>query len=59
MEKVRERFGHQVFNTVIRENIAVAEAPSFAQSIFEYAPRSHGAEDYLALCKEIIKNKNR
>ena len=57
MEKVRERFGHQVFNTVIRENIAVAEAPSFAQSIFEYAPKSHGAEDYLDLCKEIVKRR--
>ena len=57
MEKVRERFGGQVFNTVIRENIAVAEAPSFAQSIFEYAPKSHGAEDYLNLCKEIIKQR--
>jgi chromosome partitioning protein len=57
MEKVRERFGSQVFNTVIRENIAVAEAPSFAQSIFEYAPKSHGAEDYLDLCKEIVKRR--
>lgn len=57
MEKVRERFGRQVFNTIIRENIAIAEAPSFAQSIFEYAPKSHGAEDYLDLCKEIIKQR--
>lgn len=57
MDKVRERFGARVFNAVIRENIAVAEAPSFGQSIFEYAPRSHGAEDYLALCKEIIRKR--
>ncbi len=57
MDKVRERFGARVFKTVIRENIAVAEAPSFGQSIFEYAPKSHGAEDYLALCKEIIKRR--
>lgn len=57
MNKVRERFGASVFNAVIRENIAVAEAPSFGQSIFEYAPQSHGAEDYLALCKEIIRKK--
>jgi chromosome partitioning protein len=55
MKKVRERFGRQVFNAVIRENIAVAEAPIFAQSIFEYAPKSHGAEDFMNLCKEIIK----
>ena len=57
MDKVRERFGARVFNAVIRENIAVAEAPSFGQSIFEYAPKSHGAEDYLALCKEIIRKR--
>ena len=57
MEKVCERFGHQVFKAIIRENIAVAEAPSFAQSIFEYAPKSHGAEDYLDLCKEIVKQR--
>ena len=57
MDKVRERFGERVFHTVIRENISVAEAPSFGQSIFEYAPRSHGAEDYLALCKEIIRKR--
>lgn len=57
MDKVRERFGMRVFNAVIRENIAVAEAPSFGQSIFEYAPKSHGAEDYLALCKEIVRKR--
>lgn len=58
MDKVRERFGAKVFKAVIRENIAVAEAPSFGQSIFEYAPKSHGAEDYLVLCKEIIRKKS-
>ena len=57
MDKVRERFDHQVFETVIRENIAVAEAPSFGKSIFEYAPKSHGAEDYLKLCEEIVRRK--
>ncbi len=57
MDKVRERFGEKVFRSVIRENIAVAEAPSFGQSIFEYAPKSHGAEDYLALCREIVRKR--
>lgn len=57
MDKVRERFGERVFKSVIRENIAVAEAPSFGQSIFDYAPKSHGAEDYFALCKEIIRKR--
>jgi chromosome partitioning protein len=37
----------------IRRNIRLAEAPSFGQSIFQYAPDSHGAEDYGALAAEV------
>lgn len=48
-------FGNLVFKTAIRENIKLAEAPSHQKTIFEYASSSHGAEDYLALAKEIIK----
>lgn len=44
----------QLFETRIRRNIRLAEAPSFGQSIFEYAPDSHGAEDYLQLCYELL-----
>lgn len=43
-----------VFDTVIRECIAVAEAPLTGTSIFEYAPKSNGASDYAALANEII-----
>lgn len=57
MDSIRDRFGDKVFSTVIRENIVVAEAPSFGQTIFEYAPKSHGAEDFLNLCEEIVKRK--
>ena len=57
METICKRFGNKVFSTVIRENIAVAEAPSFGQTIFEYAPQSHGAEDFMNLCEEIVKRK--
>lgn len=57
MESICDRFGDKVFSTVIRENIAIAEAPSFGQTIFEYAPKSHGAEDFLSLCEEIVKRK--
>jgi len=54
-DKVKAHFGDKVFKTLIRENISLAEAPSFGKSIFEYRPESHGAEDYLALCREIIE----
>ncbi|HIF32663.1 MAG: AAA family ATPase [Pirellulaceae bacterium] len=43
-----------IFSTRIRRNIRLAEAPSFGQSIFEYAPQSNGAQDYRALTDELI-----
>jgi chromosome partitioning protein len=44
----------RVFGTRIRRNIKLAECPSFGQSIFGYAGRSHGADDYAALAREIL-----
>ena len=44
----------KVFQSKIRRNIRLAEAPSFGQSIFEYAPTSHGAEDYRSLAQELL-----
>jgi chromosome partitioning protein len=44
------------FQTTIRPNVALAEAPATNQTIFEYAPRSNGAEDYQSLTKEILSN---
>jgi chromosome partitioning protein len=43
-----------LFEAKIRRNIRLAEAPSFEQSIFEYAPQSAGAEDYRALADEVL-----
>lgn len=43
----------QPFATRIRRNIRLAEAPSFGQSIFDYAPGSNGAEDYRQLASEV------
>ncbi|MFO7846059.1 MAG: AAA family ATPase [Balneolaceae bacterium] len=50
---IREHFGSKVFNTLIRDNIALAEAPSHHKTIFEYDSQSYGAEDYMNLAKEI------
>src|SRR5665648_1031892 len=55
VEKIKEYFGDKLFSTFIRDNISLAEAPSFGKSIFEYKSNSYGAKDYLDLCKEIIK----
>jgi chromosome partitioning protein len=47
----------RIFETRIRRNIKLAECPSFGQSIFQYAPGCHGAEDYQALAKEVLKQQ--
>ncbi len=43
----------RIFQTRIRRNIRLAEAPSYGQSIFQYDANSHGAEDYRQLAQEI------
>ncbi len=42
-----------VFETKIRRNIRLAEAPGFRQAIFEYDPTSLGAHDYYDLIHEM------
>lgn len=54
---VESHFKGKVFKTKVRDNIALAEAPAEGLDIFRYSPISHGAEDYLSLCREIIKHK--
>lgn len=54
-ESIKERLKGKVFKTVIRDNISLAEAPAQGVDIFRYDKNSSGAEDYLNLCKEIIK----
>lgn len=52
--RLRSRFGATVFDVVIRENVRLAEAPSFQQPITTYATSSTGSEDYRALARELI-----
>jgi chromosome partitioning protein len=55
-ETIQAHFKDRVFKTKIRDNIALAEAPTQGVDIFRYSPRSYGAQDYTALCKEISKH---
>ncbi|MFY0697126.1 MAG: ParA family protein [Balneola sp.] len=50
---IQDYFGDKVFSTIIRDNVALAEAPSHHKTIFEYDGKSNGAKDYFALAKEI------
>ncbi len=51
---LRKLFGPLVFDTMIHKNVALAEAPSAGQSVLDFAPESKGAEEHLALAKEIM-----
>ncbi len=55
VETIKKYFGDKVFDTLIRDNVALAEAPAQRKDIFEYSPNSAGAEDYLSLCREILE----
>ena len=54
-ENVRSHFADLVFKTVIPRNVRLAEAPSFGQPIFQYAPASSGAEAYRKLGMEVLE----
>jgi chromosome partitioning protein len=56
---IEQRYGDKVFKTKIRENIAIAEMSLTGESIFEYAPKSNGAVDYMALTEEIIAREEK
>jgi len=51
-----ETEGHKTFKSIIRRNVELAEAPIQQQTIFEYAPKSNGADDYFNLTKEVLSN---
>lgn len=46
-------YGDKVFKTRIRKNVKFDETPLQYKGIFEHAPESNGAEDYMSLAEEI------
>lgn len=54
LAEIRKYFPDSVFRLSIQTNVKLAEAPSYGQTIFEYAPDSRGAQDYLDLAREVI-----
>lgn len=55
-QKVEEFFKEKVFKTRIRDNVKLAEAPSYGQPVILYAPRSYGSLDYQELAKEVLSH---
>ena len=55
VKNILRHFPGYVFNAIIPRNISLAEAPSFGQSILQYAPYSEGARSYRQLAEELIR----
>lgn len=56
---VKEQLGDLVMESIIRENVSLAETSGLHTDIFTYSPRSHGAEDYENLTREILRRINK
>ncbi|MDO5655483.1 MAG: AAA family ATPase [Flavobacteriaceae bacterium] len=56
VEEVKNHFPNMVFETIINRNVRLSESPSYGESIIQYDADSKGAENYLHLANEFLKN---
>jgi chromosome partitioning protein len=56
LAQLEDHFGARVCPP-IRYNVRLSEAPGFGQTIYEYAPRSAGAQDYQQLTERILEDE--
>ncbi len=57
VDEVRRHFP-QTFRTIVPRSVRLSEAPSFGQTIFDYAPSSRGAEAYHDLAAELLAGED-
>lgn len=56
LEKIEQEYGLNLFNTRISQCVKAAEAPLAGQDIFDYAPKSKTALEYIQLVDELLSN---
>lgn len=59
VNRIKGVFGKIVFKTKISKSVKLEESPAYRESIFTYAPKSVGAEQYRNLAKEVINREKR
>ncbi|MBS0628677.1 MAG: ParA family protein [Verrucomicrobia bacterium] len=55
LDLIDQTFPGKLLNTKVRRDIMVSEASIHGKPVFEVAPKSRAAEDYIALSKELLK----
>jgi chromosome partitioning protein len=58
VDEVRKHFSSMVFDTIVRRNTRLGEAPSYGESIITYDATSKGAVNYLNLAQELLKKNS-
>ena len=54
MSNMAQQMGTRVYDSVIREGIAIKEAQASQQDIYSYAPRANPTRDYIAFIDELL-----
>ena len=55
-EGLAEQISTKVFETKIRQGVAIAEAPAHGEDIFSYNKRSPAVKDYESFIEEIAED---
>ncbi len=55
LKQIENVFGSLVFSCKISKSIRLEESPAYKESIFTFAPKSSGAEEYKQLAEEVMK----
>ncbi|HWG59467.1 MAG TPA: ParA family protein [Candidatus Acidoferrales bacterium] len=54
-EQIRAVFGEALFKTRISKNVRLEESPAYKETVFSYAPKCSGAEEYKKLAQEVLQ----
>jgi chromosome partitioning protein len=54
-EQIKSVFGSMLFKTRISKNVRLEESPAYKETIFTFAPKSPGAQEYRKLALEVIQ----
>lgn len=57
IDKLSDKFTDKLYDTKIRDNIALAEATQSGTDIFTYDEKSNGAQDYTRLIEEFLHRR--
>ena len=56
-QMIAKELNTKVFNTKIRNAVAVAEAPAHGVSIFKHSPRSSATKDFREFIEELLSEE--